>query len=302
MKFRIIFLLLLSFFKGFSQEDGLLVIHNDDVALLLNKNPDGFYTENITFQGDDLSGLNLADLEANFSNFIFDGNKITLITSGNEYVLNSQINSNSGSNIFSGYGISRRLGRFVFESSKSDFSIFNLIHTEAITYDDLIVMSANTCHSGGEGSSECSSSGWNLVTTECSVKCRDTHYACCDDTKNECTCVKIEAKDDKKSTPPKAIPIKTISQSPMSISNGNMSESINFKIYPNPVDNTFKVESSDVKKDFKIYVVDINGKILERFNSIKYPINVENYSDGVYVIKILNELNHEIYNAKIVKK
>lgn len=156
MKIKIIFLVFfLNFFLGFSQEDGLLVVHNNDVALLLHKDSNGFYTENITFQGDDLSGLNLVDSESNFSNFIFDGNQITLITSANEYILNTQINSNSGSNVFSGYGISRRLGRFVFEANKSDFSIFNLIHTEAITYEDLVVMSSNTCHSGGEGASEC---------------------------------------------------------------------------------------------------------------------------------------------------
>ena len=45
------------------------------------------------------------------------------------------------------------------------------------------------CHSGGEGSSECSTESGAPLSGNCSVKCRNTHYACCDDTRNECKCI-----------------------------------------------------------------------------------------------------------------
>ena len=45
------------------------------------------------------------------------------------------------------------------------------------------------CFSGGEGSSACSTESGSPIGGNCSTTCRSTHYACCDDTINECKCV-----------------------------------------------------------------------------------------------------------------
>lgn len=47
-----------------------------------------------------------------------------------------------------------------------------------------------TCHSGGEGASECSAESGSPMSGNCSVSCRNGYYACCDDTRNECKCIK----------------------------------------------------------------------------------------------------------------
>lgn len=291
-------------FVVFAQRENYVFIHNNDLALLLNGEGD-IFEEVIIFQGDDLRKLNIRRIvKIGIKEYKFDGNKLILFTNNNESYEFNPNGTNISEKSFGGYGLSRRKGRIVLERNRSDNNIFNLIHVEAIRFDKLVMLGDNTkCHSGGEGASECSAKGDNfgILTMECSVTCRDTHYACCDDTRGECVCKRIESVSDEK---PKsngiAIPMQSY------ILTGTLMSDIDnkehgFNVYPNPTNNSFRIESINPKMDYKVYIIDMGGKIIERNDSIKGEISLEKYDKGIYLFKVLNNNNYEIYTGKIVK-
>lgn len=63
---------------------------------------------------------------------------------------------------------------------------------------------------------------------------------------------------------------------------------LNLLLYPNPTDNTVRIESEEIIG--KIQVSDFSGKILELINSNDKQsiINLSSYSSGVYFVKLLN--------------
>ena len=73
----------------------------------------------------------------------------------------------------------------------------------------------------------------------------------------------------------------------------------NFKIHPNPASNTININSINFPiSDIKIY--DLSGKLLlsNKYNSlINTTVNISNYSNGIYILKLNNE-----FTTKIIKQ
>lgn len=194
----------------FAQKEHVVFFHNNDIAILLNGEKDVF-EEAIIFQGDDLSKLDVKKLEKiGIKEHRFDGNKLILVANNKETYEFNPKGKNISEKSFGGYGLSKRKGRMVLERYQSDTNIFNLIHSETITYDKMLESVTNTkCHSGGEGATDCS---LKSDTMECSVTCRDTYYACYDDTRKECICKStVSGADQKATNNGTAIPMKSFS-------------------------------------------------------------------------------------------
>ena len=73
----------------------------------------------------------------------------------------------------------------------------------------------------------------------------------------------------------------------------------NFKIHPNPASNTININSINFPiSEIKIY--DLSGKLLlsNKYNSlINTTVNISNYSNGIYILKLNNE-----FTTKIIKQ
>lgn len=77
---------------------------------------------------------------------------------------------------------------------------------------------------------------------------------------------------------------------------------IDFKIYPNPMDELVSIELSDVNASGKITFVDINGKIClqTELKGKANPISVKDLPNGFYIVKIQSKQGTRQY--KLVKK
>ena len=74
-----------------------------------------------------------------------------------------------------------------------------------------------------------------------------------------------------------------------------------FNIIPNPVENTFKIQSeSQLSNDITIY--DLNGVRINTYRNVKSSdsIDIEHLASGLYFLEIKN--SDEIYNIKMMKK
>mgnify|MGYP000657180810 CR=1 FL=1 len=72
-----------------------------------------------------------------------------------------------------------------------------------------------------------------------------------------------------------------------------------FAIYPNPTNTSFKL--NNIVNDLKIY--DMTGKMVKSFNGNfqkGFSFNVSNLTQGIYIIKIKNELGQSL-NSKLIK-
>lgn len=70
-----------------------------------------------------------------------------------------------------------------------------------------------------------------------------------------------------------------------------------FVVYPNPVENTFKIESNETID--RAEVVDLNGKVVAIVSQSNI-IDMTAFENGVYIVKIYSGL--ESWTGKIVKK
>ena len=79
----------------------------------------------------------------------------------------------------------------------------------------------------------------------------------------------------------------------------NNNTEANIKIFPNPVENNFKIQSDASLKEIIIY--SISGKVI--FYSMKHLnyIDLSSFPKGIYLMKAITERD-EIYNQKIIKK
>jgi len=70
---------------------------------------------------------------------------------------------------------------------------------------------------------------------------------------------------------------------------------LEFKIYPNPVENVFTIESTS---NYRCEILDINGKHIQNINihSGQNQIDLSEYKSGIYIINI------EGFHRKIIKK
>ena len=82
----------------------------------------------------------------------------------------------------------------------------------------------------------------------------------------------------------------------------NNGKEISLNIYPNPVDQILNIviDTEDFP-DGKIYIYDINGKIIVSINNLSYTnsLDVSAYPDGIYFLKI--EVNGKYSDWKIIK-
>jgi endonuclease I len=62
------------------------------------------------------------------------------------------------------------------------------------------------------------------------------------------------------------------------------------KIYPNPAKNFISIEANDYFQEFDYQIVSISGKILTSGKtSVNQQINISNFSNGIYFVKIFTE-------------
>ena len=73
-----------------------------------------------------------------------------------------------------------------------------------------------------------------------------------------------------------------------------------FTIYPNPVNTSFKIESSIKPFYYKIYT--LNGLLLQKGTlSNDKTINIQGFTKGVYMITLFNNNNRYLGNSKLIK-
>ena len=79
-----------------------------------------------------------------------------------------------------------------------------------------------------------------------------------------------------------------------------------FNIYPNPTQDVLSVNFTNAKKNIQIEVIDIQGRrvlnktFVNTSNKFSEALNIENISDGIYILSINN--GGTISNKRIVKK
>lgn len=74
-------------------------------------------------------------------------------------------------------------------------------------------------------------------------------------------------------------------------------------IYPNPANDYIKIENNKTtSENFNYKIIDVTGRIVKSgFSKFNMEINIENFSDGIYTIKIEIE-NGEKLSKKLIKK
>lgn len=81
-----------------------------------------------------------------------------------------------------------------------------------------------------------------------------------------------------------------------------------FTIIPNPTSENFKLvynyKSEQASKKFSIQIINSMGGIVEKINNVTFfqDINVENFSPGIYLIQICDEINDIQASKKLVVK
>lgn len=74
------------------------------------------------------------------------------------------------------------------------------------------------------------------------------------------------------------------------------------EIFPNPSKGLLNINNVKNIQNTKVEVIDLNGKILilENIVNENTTLNIENLANGLYIIKIINDLG-EVYSDKIIK-
>ena len=74
------------------------------------------------------------------------------------------------------------------------------------------------------------------------------------------------------------------------------------KVYPNPTSQFLYVTHPEISSFF-IHIVDLNGKLMYSGTINKEePLDISNYSTGIYVVTIENKESNKKNNYKIIKK
>ncbi len=85
--------------------------------------------------------------------------------------------------------------------------------------------------------------------------------------------------------------------------NNNVAFASNIKLYPNPAKSTFKIETTNDATISNIAIFDLLGKkaatLIPTKNKNEY--NIDNLSNGLYIVKISNQLGNTI-TKRLVKK
>jgi hypothetical protein len=77
---------------------------------------------------------------------------------------------------------------------------------------------------------------------------------------------------------------------------------VQIKVYPNPTSQSLYVSHPEMNS-FEITIVDLNGKQLYSGTINKEePLDVSNYTQGIYLVTIEDTTNHKKNTYKIIKK
>ena len=77
---------------------------------------------------------------------------------------------------------------------------------------------------------------------------------------------------------------------------------VQLRIYPNPTSQSLYVSHPDMSS-FEITIVDLNGKQLYSGSIIKdEPLDVSNYTQGMYLVSVENKETNKKNTYKIIKK
>ncbi len=80
------------------------------------------------------------------------------------------------------------------------------------------------------------------------------------------------------------------------------SMAVQLRVYPNPTTQSLYVSHPEFSS-FGIQIVDLNGKQIYSGNIIKdAPLDVSNYTQGMYLVTIENTTTHQKNTYKIIKK
>ena len=74
------------------------------------------------------------------------------------------------------------------------------------------------------------------------------------------------------------------------------------KLYPNPTNSSFKVDATSIEDPYKaqIMIFNLYGAKVYSETDITQSININNYSKGMYIVKIID--GHRTYKAKLIVK
>jgi len=89
----------------------------------------------------------------------------------------------------------------------------------------------------------------------------------------------------------------------LSVEDLNIEESLSFKFFPNPVNETLKIEF-DESDDYEIRIIDLNGRVIQELNNFDNTFNVD-FSfipEGMYIVKITSVNTGVSTNKKIIVK
>ncbi len=80
------------------------------------------------------------------------------------------------------------------------------------------------------------------------------------------------------------------------IENIEKNENFNVKLYPNPTSKFLNISFSEDEKENEFFVelIDLQGRILKSFNILEnfQKINLEDYPEGMYFLRIYNSKNY----------
>ena len=75
-----------------------------------------------------------------------------------------------------------------------------------------------------------------------------------------------------------------------------------FKVYPNPVSETFTVKLNNTYKSVQIEILSVTGKLIQKINSNNSTIqniDASNLSSGIYLVRVNADNNFSI--KKVIK-
>jgi hypothetical protein len=164
-------------------------IQGNQCALMMNLQPNNTFTDYYIFQ---YSTAKIFDVTTAHVNSLITATTDMLKMNVDGHTVTFTVNpgyTNPNETIYYGYGLQHTHGPYVLALPTHDISTFY----EAISLDGSAPDAGETvtCHSGGQGATGCSVTSAVITGgSGCSVKCGAGYYACCDDTKNECPCIK----------------------------------------------------------------------------------------------------------------
>ena len=76
-----------------------------------------------------------------------------------------------------------------------------------------------------------------------------------------------------------------------------------FKLYPNPTHNIFYL-NFEREGEYSLLIFDILGKVLIQQNKLdtNSTFNLSNYSSGIYIVRIKDNMSNTFQSLKVVKK